>query len=248
MAFIPLPVNLIRGVEVQHTEQYLRLNFAEPRQVLGNTVLNGGSSQVTGLVNLRVSGAGLSGYQDPAISLTQFCVQQGWSENSVGMMTAASMASARIHCSMVEDEQIAVMVTSGLANARRAGDLAEYRQLDALVTKTGTINTVVLSSAQLSGAVMAEVLMLASEAKAALLQELDIRSPVSNKIATGTGTDAIAVVSGVASRADSGIEKRAIQYAGKHTLLGEVLAKLVMSATAESLQYELDFSGRQQCG
>lgn len=163
-------------------------------------------------------------------------------------MTAASMASARIHCSMVEDEQIAVMVTSGLANARRAGDLAEYRQLDALVTKTGTINTVVLSSAQLSGAVMAEVLMLASEAKAALLQELDIRSPVSNKIATGTGTDAIAVVSGVASRADSGIEKRAIQYAGKHTLLGEVLAKLVMSATAESLQYELDFSGRQQCG
>lgn len=41
MAFIPLPVNLIRGVEVQHTEQYLRLNFAEPRQVLGNTVLNG---------------------------------------------------------------------------------------------------------------------------------------------------------------------------------------------------------------
>ena len=59
------------------------------------------------------------------------------------------------------------------------------------------------------------------------LQELDIRSPISGELATGTGTDAIAVICGE--------QGERIDYCGKHTRLGEVLARLVIEALSDSV-------------
>ena len=70
--------------------------------------------------------------------------------------------------------------------------------------------------------------MTVTEAKAAALQNLDIRSPVSNEPATGTGTDCIAIA------ADPKAEK--MQYCGKHVLFGETLARLVIEAVTSSIK------------
>ena len=73
--------------------------------------------------------------------------------------------------------------------------------------------------------------MLAAEAKTVAMRKLGVKSPVSGKIVTGTGTDAIAVVNGV------GLET--IRYCGKHVLFGEMLASVVIDAITESLSDKL---------
>jgi len=78
-------------------------------------------------------------------------------------------------------------------------------------------------------AAMVEATMLATEAKAAALQNANILSSVSQQIATGTGTDAIAVVSG------SGPQE--IAFCGKHVLLGETIGRLVISAVESSIHF-----------
>jgi len=74
---------------------------------------------------------------------------------------------------------------------------------------------------------LVEAVMLASEAKAVALRKLGIRSPVSGSIATGTGTDAIAISSG------SGPAE--IKYSGKHVTFGEMLASSVIEAITNAL-------------
>ena len=75
---------------------------------------------------------------------------------------------------------------------------------------------------------MVEAVQIVSEAKAAALQDLAILSGVSKQIATGTGTDAIAIVSG-----EGPVE---VAYCGKHTLFGEMLAKLTIEAISASIE------------
>jgi len=148
---------------------------------------------------------------------------------AVGMMTAASLASLRVMIEDIAGERLAVLVTTGLENARSAGDLAEHRSLDDVPSERGTINLAIVTSAQIADAALVEMVAIATEAKTAELHALGITSPLSGRLATGTGTDAIAVFSGHgAGRA---------RFAGKHTLLGERLAVLVMQALHSSVNY-----------
>ena len=143
------------------------------------------------------------------------------------MMTAASIGSFRIAKKKEQGVDIAVLVTSGLSNLRRAGDHAEYRIMGASSQEIGTINIIVLTSAMLTQSALVEALMIATEAKAAALQALEVKSAISPGIATGTGTDAIAIVNGQG--------KPTIKYCGKHVLFGEILAKLVIEAVTSSI-------------
>jgi len=79
----------------------------------------------------------------------------------------------------------------------------------------------------MSHAAMVESVMLATEAKTVAMRKLGVKSPVSGAIATGTGTDAIAVVNGFGSRS--------VRYCGKHVLFGEMLASVVIEAITKSL-------------
>ena len=69
--------------------------------------------------------------------------------------------------------------------------------------------------------------MIATEAKAAIFQQLGIKSTVSETIATGTGTDASLVVSGHSATS--------IRFAGKHTVFAQQVARLTMASIADSL-------------
>ena len=123
--------------------------------------------------------------------------------------------------------EITALVTSGLSNARRSGDRAEHRTFDEPGIKPGTINIIILTNVMLSPPAQVEAVMIATEAKAAVFQDIGAISPVTGKTATGTGTDAVAVV--------SGFSPPEIVFCGKHTLFGEMLASAAMEALASSL-------------
>ena len=218
------------GAHLSHCGDWVTLAFDAPRPVLSSAVLGGGLGRSRRWLNLRVNGDAddESAYEDPEVTLAGLCRRQGWGTDTVAMMTAASMDSLRVrHTSLGAGATLAVLVTTGTANARRAGDRAEYRTIGAMPAEIGTINLAVVASARLSDAALVESALVATEAKAAVLQDLGIRSPVSGAIATGTGTDSLAVFGGYGSQA--------VHYAGKHTLFGEMLARLVIAALDDSI-------------
>ena len=150
---------------LHHNHRHVQLNFACPQRVLSSAILNGGLCQASHILNLKVPKT-LNTDEAPAASLRNYAHAQGWQGNVVGMMTAASMKSLRIERANIDGVDIAVLVTTGLDNARRAGDRAEVRELLATPEQVGTINLILICSAHLTDAAMVEAMMVATEAKA----------------------------------------------------------------------------------
>ena len=232
----PLQMRLAPNLLLARCEHWARLQFDTPRPALSSAPVNGGLTQCHQWLNVKVSGDPVhtdqQEAQTPADTVSALCATQRWKGNTVAMLTAASMNSLRVRYLYLHGQLVLVAVTSGLANARRVGDTADYRQFaDAMPTTpappTGTINIAVVTDVQLDSGVMVEAMMVVTEAKAAVLLERQWPSPVSGRAATGTGTDAMAIFAGTTGPA--------ADYAGKHTLLGEVLGLLSLSAIGDSV-------------
>lgn len=222
--------NLTPGVLIELTPQHIHLAFDRPTQIVSSAVLNGGAVVANHILNLKISSQlkkGLNVQQPPHVTLAQYSRNCGWAGTTVGLMTAASMDSFRMVQATEQGVEIFVLATAGLSNARRAGDYAEYREIGIPHYNAGTINLICLTTAVLTPAAMIEAVITATEAKSAALQDLGIKSPVSDAMATGTGTDAIAIAGGHGSIG--------VQYCGKHVIFGEILAKLVIEAVTSSI-------------
>jgi adenosylcobinamide amidohydrolase len=217
-------------VELDYTQNHIHLKFANARLILNTSVLNGGMVEADHFVNMKVPKT-LETDESPEETIMKYSESNGWYGNIVGMMTAASMDSLRIARDKVDGVEIVVLVTSGLSNPRRVGDRAEYRYMGSSPDSVGTINIIALTSARLTMAALVEALMIVTEARAAALQKLGVQSPVSNEIATGTGTDAIGIV--------NGFGPTEIRYCGKHVLFGEILGRLAIEAVTSSTGWEL---------
>ena len=223
-------MSLMPGVRLSRREELVRVSFAQPYSALSSAVLNGGYCAASNFLNVRVPKHSPDPAEDPQITLQRLSSQLHCVGTTVGMMTAASLDSLRVMTTDIGDETMAVLVTTGLENARCAGDPAEYRTLDVVPGERGTINLAIVTSVQIAQAALVEMVAIATEAKVAVLHDMAIKSPVSGRLATGTGTDAIGVFSGHGSG-------RA-RFAGKHTLLGERLAVMVMEVIRSSVDYK----------
>jgi len=216
---------------IEHTSEYVHIEFPNSRRVLSSAPHNGGLVDADHLLILRVmeNFNGTKGPFEPlADTFRNYCRRKEWAGITVGMMTSARMTSFRSVRRSARGVEISVLVTAGISNARRAGDPAEYRVFDEVGIKPGTLNIIILTHAVLTQTAQVEAVMVATEAKTAVLQDIGATSPVTGKMATGTGTDAIAVVSGSAPPE--------IRYCGKHTLFGEMLASATMDALSSSLE------------
>lgn len=213
---------------IRQTEKYILLTFNETMHAISSCVLNGGLQNIRHVLNLKVVDDD-SILEDPAVSLSTICDELGLTEKCLGMMTAASMTTLRHQTCWFGELYFSAIVTAGLENARRAGDPADVIASDCdCALPAGTINLVLSTNASLAPAAMVEALMIATEAKAAVLESLNVRSAKSAAIATGTGTDAIAIVSD-----PNGVPLR---YVGKHVVAGEMLAQAVIGALTASLE------------
>ncbi|PKQ65109.1 hypothetical protein BZG02_04570 [Labilibaculum filiforme] len=216
-------------LSVELTDQYCHIAFNHPVRMISSAILNGGCQYANHFLNVKVD-ANFNGeksdFELPNITLQKLVDFQKWKGNCVGMMTAALMSSFRSVRMEKQGVWIEVFVTSGVSNARRAGDKADYRLMNEDCQKIGTINILLATNATLTDASMVECIMMVAEAKAACLQDLKVKSPQSGLVATGTGTDSTAIACG---------NGPAVDYCGKHVLFGEMLAKASYQALQESL-------------
>ncbi len=166
------------------------------------------------------------------------CEQYGLDpEKCATLGTAANMRNAAVKQARFRDLTVAAVCTGGVeGNAGRAGDPASHFEHDGKFEKlpekqpkpVGTINTMIFINKELIPGALARAIMMATEAKTAVLQELLVPSLYSDGHATGTGTDQI----GVACRMDTG---KPLTSAGKHGKLGELIGLTVHDAIKETL-------------
>jgi len=221
--------NLTEHIAVNHCADHVQLDLRVPNQVVSSATLNGGECIADHIVNMRVPEIRCEDIAEPpANTIANYCAVNDWHGTCVGMMTSASMASFRMAEDTTQGVKTAVLITTGLSNARRAGDLAEHRLIGSTPQETGTINIILVTTARLSPAALIECVQMVTEAKVAACEQHNIKSQISGLTATGTGTDAVAIING------QGPEM--IAYSGKHMLFGEILAKLVMQALTQSFQ------------
>lgn len=161
---------LMPGVTVSCSENLVHVRFSQPHRALSCAVLNGGFCYASDFLELKVASHDPGVTDDPAVSLQRLSEQLQCQGPAVGMMTAASLASLRVMSEEIAGEKLAVLVTTGLENARSAGDLAEHRALDDVPGERGTINLAVITSAQIADAALVEMVAIATEAKTAVLR------------------------------------------------------------------------------
>jgi adenosylcobinamide amidohydrolase len=146
-----------------------------------------------------------------------------------------------IACEEYRDIEVMAIATAGVrVNAVSAGDNASYYEIndeydfdinehdDGFSKKPGTINVILLINSRLSESSLLLAEMIATEAKTVALRDLMTASNYSNEIATGTGTDGIAIFSNLDS------ENR-IENMSTHAKIGELIANAVKAAIKECL-------------
>ena len=94
--------------------------------------------------------------------------------------------------------------------------------------KPGTINTIILINSKLDESSLLLAEMVAVEAKAVALRDLMVSSNYSSEIATGTGTDGIAIFSNLESEGF-------IENVSKHAKIGEMIGKAVIRSVKDAL-------------
>lgn len=134
---------------------------------------------------------------------------RGYALDAVAMMTSRNVA--KMH--QARSGAVHVVATVGLGNAERVGHRRHARP-----EHYGTINIAVDIDAGLTDAALIEALTIAAEARTTAILDVALRLPTG--LATGTGTDCIAVASGVGET----------EFAGLHTALGEDIGRAVYTA------------------
>lgn len=217
------------SLEVNHQADSVSMIWNKPVNTLSSALYKGGRQVHRSMLNLQVghnTADEYEGFEAPEITLEKKARDLGLAEPFAGMMTSASMKSFRWRFRQEGELCAFCGMTVGTTNARAAGDPADCIDLDAHRAGSGTINIVVGTNAALNESALAEALMLASEARSWVMFDFSVKSPVSGRVASGTGTDSILVFSG------DGPE---IHFCGKHTLLGEMLADVVIRSLSDAM-------------
>lgn len=214
----------------------LVIRFRTARRVLSSAVLGGGFCDASFILNhwvrkdLLMDDSGLrSEFNHQPVAYLQNRIRRiGLEGPGVGLMTAVNIPKNLVALHLgFKETWMEGFFTVGIGNAVRAGDPASHIEEEEKARPVGTINMILIANATLSDAAMVEALQVAAEAKAAVLLESGIKSAVSSRAATGTGTDCTAVVSG---------DGPPLRYAGTHTKMGELIGRLVSEGVLQGVK------------
>ena len=151
--------------------------------------------------------------------------------DAVVMLTSRDLRAHHLARASVAGVEVTALATVGLSNAERVGhrvdrsgrdwnrDLTQEMQ----TRRLGTINIGLRIDAPLSQTGLLEALSIATEARTAAIMEAGHVLPDLSGLATGTGTDCIAVA------APAGAD----DYAGLHTSVGQAIGQAVLQAVRE---------------
>lgn len=206
------------------------------RSVLSSAPRAGGITRARYILNHQVAakptgrdhcglGAGAR-CADPARTLSKLATSLRIHDRFVGLMTAVSLADLVTVREAYGEIWVEGFVTVGTSNAVRAGEPVTPRQRIDGSAHPGTINLILVTNARLSASAMVGMVQVATEAKTAVLLRAKVKSWTGRSGATGTGTDAVVVVSG---------NGPSLQYSGTHTILGELVGRVIGTAVTEGL-------------
>lgn len=160
---------------------------------------------------------------EPVAMLERRAAELGVGQPFIGMLTAVDLRRAAV----VERRDLGVttlaIVTAGIGNASRAGQLHVGDPAAA-----GTINTIVLVDAQPGPGAFVNGVGTATEAKTLAIIEAGIRAATGEQ-ATGTSTDAIVLA--------ATMRGAVLPYAGPATALGASIGAAVYEATMLALRH-----------
>jgi len=233
--------------QIEHRETSLIIRFPGRRNVLSTSWMNGGYREnLEAVFNHQISLEACEVCHAGDGSVQQYLngVARNLNldpETATGLITRAEIKNTAIVTESFRDLTVTAIVTAGIdKNGGRAGDPASfYENGDSVEPVGGTINTILLISANLPEYAMTRAVMTATEAKTAALQQLMARSIYSTGIATGSGTDMIVIV------ADPGSSQH-LSNTGKHSKLGELIGLTVIRATTAALEMETGLSPESQ--
>ena len=219
----------------------LAVSLPAPWLVLGWAPLGGGFTRADLILNHQIEADDRAATEAPRAYLTGVVrAMRSDPRRAVAMMTGAQISRAGFATTRRGGLVVGAWCTAGCTNALRVGDratagvprAAEADRRRSHAAKPGTINIIVALNEPLTRAAMAEALQIAVEARVAAIHDAGLASVRSGAIATGTGTDCIAVAAPVAAAAD---RANSIVYCGKHTLPGELIGRAVMRSCAAAL-------------
>ncbi len=233
------------GEKVFRFKKSIVIQLPEKRNVLTASWLNGGYHEdIRTLFNHQLNQEELNYLEESDVRdfMENLANDLGTEpDRTVGFLTVADMDNVSIICEKFREIEVTSIVTAGIdVNGGRAGDDASYYELNGNYEfRVGTINTILIINSHLSGSTLLRSVMTAVEAKTVALQELMAPSRYSGGIATGSGTDNIAVISNMDC-------ENKLNTAGKHSKLGELIGKSVIKATKESLSKQSDLNPDSQ--
>jgi len=240
------PIFQNRNLSVNRNGRFIIAELLKPHQVFSTSFVNGGQSEsIRFLVNHQSSEG--KDHSERAHVITDMgqdnyhqmiCKELNIDPEKTAMMsTAANMQYAFFAKEIFEEIAIYAITTAGVTgNAGTAGDFAKWHEgkedWQKIPVAAGTIVTMLFINWPLSAGALVTALMTMTEAKTAALHELAVSSKTSDKLATGTGTDQVAL----AALIDKNKKPKA--WTGKHTKLGELIAKAVIRSTKEALRWQ----------
>ncbi|WP_321421180.1 adenosylcobinamide amidohydrolase [uncultured Methanobacterium sp.] len=233
------------GEQVFRFKKSIVIQLPEKRNALTASWLNGGYREdIHSIFNHQLNQDELDHLEDGGVPdfMKNLARDLGTDpDRTAGFLTVADMDNVAIICEKFREIEVTSIVTAGIeVNGGRAGDDASYYELNGKYEfRVGTINTIIIINSHLSGSTLLRSVMTAVEAKTVALQELMAPSKYSEGIATGSGTDNIAVISNLES-------ENKLSTAGKHSKLGELIGKSVIKATKEALSKQSNLNQDSQ--
>jgi len=202
-------------------ERTLVVALPVPYRVLSWAPLAGGLAEAQTVINHQVRTDEYPA-QEPEVFLQALARRFDLRTPVVGLMTGVKMERLVRRLARHGPLTLECFATVGLSNALTVGDPATYEE------SPGTINLIVVVNQPITTAALVEAVAVATEAKVRALSTAGVKSTVSDALATGTGTDCVAIACPPG--------EPAYRYCGKHTRLGELLGRVVYEATSEGLQ------------
>ena len=196
---------------------------------VSSAIYNGGFKKVKAILNVQTPEE-LSDRQlhaNPQKFIVDSAKKLGLSKSFVGMVTAAAIEKFALVSKKDGDLAVSVIATAvdpegnTCSHAESAGETIEVEEM------TGTINIMVVIDGNPTESCLVSTVLTATEAKAAALWELDIRSRYSGDVATGTITDAIIV-----AKTNRGAP---IIYGGPASKLGQLVGYCTRKAVKEAV-------------
>lgn len=195
-------------------DPWLRFDLGQRMQVLSWSIHRPGFVPASQILWREVRNSDLPPGMDVRDWLARELAPQR-AQDAVILLTSRTIARFETRHAYVNGTRAQAVATVGLSNGERVGSRVDYSGRD-----WGTINVAVCLNAGLSQTGLLEAMSIAVQARTAAVMDAQFALPIG--IATGTGTDCVAIAA-PAGETD---------FAGLHTDIGESVGRAVYDAVA----------------